>query len=67
MFQPQGRIDYFRKARKSTRDTEFSMRRHLSAIQPPACSGLAAGPDGARLHSVLFMAKTTSKTTAKTV
>jgi hypothetical protein len=43
------------------------MRGHIPAIQMPACSGLAAGPDGMRVPSVLFMAKTTSKTTAKTV
>jgi hypothetical protein len=61
------RIDYFPDARKSTRDTEFPMRGHISAIQTLACSGLAAGPGGVRMSSVLFMAKTTSKTTAKTV
>jgi hypothetical protein len=43
------------------------MRGHISAIQTLAGSGLAAGPDGMRMPSVLFMAKTTSKTTAKTV
>jgi len=43
------------------------MRGHISAIQTLAGSGLAAGIDGVRMPSVLFMAKTTSKTTAKTV
>jgi hypothetical protein len=43
------------------------MRGHISAIQTLTSSGLAAGPDGMCMTSVLFMAKTTSKTTAKTV
>jgi hypothetical protein len=43
------------------------MRGHISAIQTPACSGFAAELDDVRMSSVLFMAKTTSKTTAKTV
>jgi hypothetical protein len=61
------RIDYFSEARKSTRDTEFPMRGHVPSIQTPACPGLVAGPDGVRMSSVLFTAKTTSKATAKTV
>jgi hypothetical protein len=43
------------------------MRGHVPSIQTLACFGLAAGLDGMRMSSVLFMAKTTSKTTAKTV
>jgi hypothetical protein len=64
---PHQRIDYFSDARKSTRDTEFSMRGHVPSIQTPACSGLVAGLDGVRMSSVLFTAKTMSKATAKTV
>lgn len=43
------------------------MRGHVPSIQTFPGSGLAAGLDGVRMSSVLFMAKTTSKTTAKTV
>jgi hypothetical protein len=43
------------------------MRGPISAIQTLACPGPVAGLDGMRVPSILFMAKTTSKTTAKTV
>jgi len=43
------------------------MRGHLTAFPTTAVSGLAAGADGVCMSSVLLMAKTTSKTTAKTV
>jgi hypothetical protein len=68
-FRPFGgsRIDYFCDARKSTRETEFSMRGHIPALSVQTASGLAAGSDGARVSSVLCTAKPTSKTTAKTV
>jgi hypothetical protein len=65
---PSGRrIDSFADAGKSTREAEFSMRGQISAILMLADPGVAAGPDGARMPSVPFTAKTTSKTTAKTV
>ena len=43
------------------------MRGQISAFRIHTSPGLAAVLGGARMSSVLFMAKTTSKTTAKTV
>jgi hypothetical protein len=43
------------------------MRRRVPAIAMPEAAGLRAGAIGACTNPVLFMAKTTSKTTAKTV
>jgi hypothetical protein len=43
------------------------MRGPIPALLTSAEPGLAAGPGGASMFSVLATAKTTSKTTAKTV
>jgi len=43
------------------------MRGQISAILMLADPGVTTGPGGVRMSSVPFTAKTTSKTTAKTV
>jgi hypothetical protein len=65
--RPESELTIFPMRVKARAIRSFPMRGLVPSIQTLSCSGLAAGSDGVRMSSVLFMAKTTSKTTAKTV